>query len=97
MAVDGFDEATVARHVEMMEEAGLIEADILTLPEHSGAVRAKVLRITWDGYDFLDAARSDTVWNKVKGELHEKGISASFELLKAMLAKGAAAATGLLT
>lgn len=82
--VDGYDERTVARHMELMHEAGLIEANLYTT-EELGALRGYVNRITWAGYDFLDAARNDTVWTRTKALVAEKGGSVPFELLKEAL------------
>jgi hypothetical protein len=32
-----------------------------------------ITNLTWKGHDFLDAARSDTVWNATKGPLAKVG------------------------
>ena len=41
--------------------------------------------LSWKGHDFLDAARSDTVWNATKGRLAKAGawtFSLVLEVLK---------------
>ena len=38
--------------------------------------------LTWEGHDFLDAIRSDTVWNKTKTLLKEKTLGMSFNIIK---------------
>jgi len=62
-----------------MEEAGLIKAQLQ---------RNKVERLTWAGHDFLDAARSEEIWNQTKKVVAEKTSSISFELLKLALVEG---------
>jgi hypothetical protein len=41
--------------------------------------------LTWEGHEFLDAARDDTRWSKAKKLVQEKGGSLMFEALKAVL------------
>ena len=72
----------IAYHVMLLAEAGLIEAldasgmgDFQWIPQ----------RLTWEGHEFLDAARSETVWNRAKDLLKEKGGGTAFEVLKALL------------
>ncbi len=38
--------------------------------------------MTWEGHDFLDAIRNDTIWNRVKATVTEKGGGASVEVMK---------------
>lgn len=46
------------------------------------------LSLTWEGHKFLDFARNDTVWNKVKAEVAKHGpavgIAMLFETVKLM-------------
>ena len=41
-------------------------------------------RLTWEGHEFLDSIRSDTVWTKTKKRFTEKGIDMSFDLVKSV-------------
>jgi hypothetical protein len=92
--MDGFDRASVARHVEIMQEAGLVEAHVMRadgVPPYA----ACVFRLTWEGHDFLEATRNDTIWVKTKNFVMEKGGGASFEIIKAIALKYAANHFGL--
>ena len=43
------------------------------------------IAITWLGYEFLDASRSNKIWNEVKSKAIEKGVSLTFDgLLQAL-------------
>lgn len=93
LASDKWDEVTVARHLELMIEAGLVIGQV---EEYlGGGVDGFVSRLTWPGYDFLDAVRSDSVWQKTKESIGDKVGSASFEVLKAVAAGLAMKALGL--
>jgi hypothetical protein len=43
--------------------------------------RGILKRLTWDGHEFLDAMRDDTVWRKVKERVLKPGASWTFGLL----------------
>jgi DNA-binding transcriptional ArsR family regulator len=94
LAVDGYDQATVARHVELLLEAGLVDAHLIGgdgVPPQA----ARVFRLKWEGHDFLNAVRNDTVWAKTKQMVKDKGGSASFEIIKAIAIGFAKEAFGL--
>jgi len=50
-------------HVLLLHEAGLISA--IDASSHSG-IHWIPQRLTWEGHEFLDAARDETRWRKVK-------------------------------
>jgi hypothetical protein len=84
VAVDGYDDATIAYHLVLLEEAGLIHAAVadasdLAYPD------VFVHRLTWHGHEFLDAARSQTVWAKAKAIVREKGGDIPFAILRELL------------
>lgn len=84
--VKGYDDILVAKHIELLVEAGLLKAR-LTRTDTDGVVEAYVERLTWDGHEFLDAARNESVWNKAKVIIKEKVGTVSFEVLKTLLIK----------
>ena len=68
-------------HVELLLEAGLIHGQMSkTLGRHAQNFLAQ--RLTWEGHEFLDAIRSDTVWNKTKTSFVKGGLSMTFDLVK---------------
>ena len=76
----------VVYHVHIMEEAGLVESRIINA---AGLVPvdATVGPLTWDGNDFLDAVRSDSIWSKTKQRIASTVGSVSFDVLKAVAVK----------
>ena len=75
-----------------MAEAGLIEAlDASTMGDFDG----KATALTWQGHEFLDAVRNDTVWRKTIALIKEKGGSVPFEVVKALAVRFASAPFGL--
>jgi len=73
------DPLVVAYHIDLMEEAGLVEAAVARA-DGAGAIAARVNKMTWSGHEFLDAVSDDSIWTKAK----QKAGTASFEVLMAV-------------
>lgn len=75
-----YSQQEILYNLVLMKDAGLIDAYFIegndVLP-----VGFRDLRLTWAGHDFLDAARSDTIWKKAKDEFLKPGISWTFSIL----------------
>lgn len=68
-------------HVELLVESGLIHGQMSkTIGSHAHDFFAS--RLTWNGHEFLDAIRSDSVWNKTKTSFVKGGLSMTFDLIK---------------
>jgi Hypothetical protein (DUF2513) len=61
----GYEDIVVARHLELLMHAGLIEGGEnapINAPHHIFMVKD----MTWEGHDFLAAIQNDGVWGKIK-------------------------------
>ena len=70
--------------VEQMIDAGLIDGRV----SHEIGATARqsfIHRLTWEGHDFLDAARDETLWSKAKEKFLKPSASFTFEILKGWL------------
>ena len=77
----------IGLHVELMIEHGLIEGKTIrgsSGPAHT-ILAYPIARMTWKGHDFLDAARSDTIWKKAKEKCLEATGGLAIDILKAYL------------
>jgi len=88
--IDGVDTTVFSEHVVLMQEAGLVDA---TVTEYGDAgTEMAIRRLTWDGQEFADQIRSDTLWRKAKESVIKPSASFSFSLLrewlKAEISKG---------
>ena len=82
--IEGEPNVKVWHHVKIMDEVGLIEAERRT---PLGVEMWIPTDITWHGHDFLEAARNSNTWEKVKQIAMEKGVQATIELIREMLAQ----------
>jgi DNA-binding transcriptional ArsR family regulator len=86
LAYDGKTQQEIGYHLELLEDAGYIDADISKW--NSGAyARALILRMTMAGHDYLDSVRSPEVWNKTKTALEKVGGGAALDVVKDVASK----------
>jgi len=83
ITIDNYDFDTVQFHLKLLIEQNFIEGRINKYA--NGKIACFPLNLTWQGYDFLDAARDNSVWNKAKSTIAEKTTSVSFEVFKSVL------------
>lgn len=72
----------IAYQAELLEESGLIDAQIIKTT--TGTPDFFAHRLTWEGHELLDAIRNDTVWNRTKESFVSKGLSMTFDLVKSV-------------
>ncbi len=79
------DRRTVIEHVLLAQRSGLVEATFSwALGDDAAAV---VTRLTPAGHDFIEQARSPTIWSSAKEAAAKAGVGATVEVLKTILAE----------
>jgi len=82
--LEDWNPVVVSYHVRLMDEAGLIEAQDLTT---SGNFEWQPKRLTWNGYEFLEATRESSRWDRAKKLAAEKAGNLSFAALQEALSR----------
>ena len=90
-----FTEAHEVYNIALLEDAGLVEARVVK-GSMGKPISAFVIRLTWQGHDFLDAAKDDTIWAKARDRILKPGISFTFSILVEFLKQEAKQRLGLL-
>jgi len=81
-------------HIHLMGQAKLLDTiDVTTHGDKSPQALASA--ITWEGYDFLEAAKNDAIWKKATDTLSRNGMGVTLEILKALLVDLAKQAIGI--
>jgi hypothetical protein len=70
----------VSYHFYLLDQAGLIDADIKKTA--NTGIFGIARNLTWEGHELLDKMRSDTLWKKITTSLKDKGLELSFEAIK---------------
>jgi hypothetical protein len=93
-AVEGYSEEELGFHVYMMREGRLLRGTDVT---HLGSSSpcAVPVRITWDGYEFLEAARQPKLWEAAKKRILATGAGLTLDVLKTLLIRMAKDELGL--
>lgn len=71
----------ITYHVSLLIDAGLIDATInktMSLEAHDFLIRG----LTWEGHEFIDSIKNDSIWDKVKEAFKKQSISMTFETVK---------------
>ena len=77
--LSSYDPATVYAHIDLLMDAGLVKGRVLRVT--SGIAGIHITGLTWQGHDFLDASKDDSLWNKAKDKIIRPGVSITFDLL----------------
>lgn len=81
LEVEGYSMQQVAYHCKILHDAGLIS-------NYKGYFASNRLydfavgSLTWDGHEFLDKIRQDTIWNKTKDVITQKGLPMVLDVVK---------------
>ena len=79
-----YGDKQVAGHIAIMIDAGLIKGAVAN-GQTGKPIAAEIIRLTWAGHEFLDNARNDTIWKKVKKKISDKSMSVSFDIIASLL------------
>lgn len=88
--IEAYTTQEIDYHLSLLKDAGLVAES-----SHIHPGQTLPMRLTWQGHEFLDAARDDTNWQKAKNIVKEKGGSLTFDVIKALLIQIARQAVGL--
>ena len=84
LVIDGYSVDQIGHHVYLMMQAGLVEGAESTTHNDQSPV-AIPTALTWQGHEFLDACRNESIWNKAKEKLQSLGGNVPFDVMKAVL------------
>lgn len=82
LSASDYMRSELAYHVELMTQRGLIDGCVEYDGFHRTAMNISISSITWEGYDYLDAIRSDDVWHKAKAAVKKSVGEASLSVMK---------------
>jgi len=73
----------ITAHLELLLESGLVAGQ---LPKSAapGAHDFLAFRLTWQGHEFLDAVRSDIVWQRIRKTFANSGLAMTADRIKAV-------------
>lgn len=96
LELEGYSKKEVQYHFILMDQAGLLRCE----REVSSSTSDRIIRVypfslTWQGHEFIEAARNDSFWNKAKEMVKSKSGALSVDVVKALLIAMAKESVGL--
>jgi len=85
--LSNYTEEQIKYHTDLLIKAELVDGIPRTIQSGKTIIEAFISGLTWEGHEFLDDARNEAVWKRVKKAVAEKGETASFAVIKALLIK----------
>ena len=74
---------SVNHHLDLLISAGIVNGEMNWT--FGGPATPIVESLSWEGYDFLDAIRNESIWSKTKDFMKERDLQGiPIELLKAV-------------
>ena len=83
LRIDSYEKEQIAHHCKLIYEANLID-DYSEKYASNDLYLYSVGALTWEGHDFLDQIRQDTIWNKIKNVITRKGLPVSIDIIKSI-------------
>lgn len=81
LKITGYSDEEVAYHCKLLFENELI-SDYKDIYADNRLYSFGVGSLTWEGHDFIDKIREDTVWNRTKEVIKEKMLPTTIDVIK---------------
>jgi hypothetical protein len=79
--IEGYEDETILYHLVLMYQAGLLACEPIRSSTSDRIIKVIPFDLTWDGHEFLDKIRSETVWRRILGTIKGKGGSLAFAVI----------------
>jgi len=79
--IDGYDKSTIKYHLVLLHDAGLLRCEPIKSSTSDRVIYVIPFDLTWDGHEFLDKVRNETVWRKILEVIASKGGSVAFSVV----------------
>lgn len=84
LEIEGYESDEILFHIDLLIEAGYVKGNI-SQDAGNEIIGAFIERLSWEGYEFLELTRNNTIWEKSKKILKEKSVGVPFAILTELL------------
>lgn len=88
--IDGYQQDVIGEHVRLLVEGSFVDAKLFerkNMMSETIVDEYSISRLLNEGHDFLEIAQNDTVWEKAKKIIQDKGGDVSLSVFKGVLTK----------
>lgn len=90
--IAGYEKETIAYHCKIMHEAGMVSG-YSPFYADGKLYSFRVSGLTWEGNDYLDKVRDDSMWKKTKDIIKKQGLPLIIDTIKSITSAIITAAT----
>jgi Hypothetical protein (DUF2513) len=83
--IEGHRPMSIKYHLILLYEAGFIAGEPTVSTSSKRVIRVLPMRLTWEGHEFLAAARNDTIWRRTRAKISSVGGEVPSTVLKELL------------
>ena len=85
LKVEGYSMKKIAYHCKLLYDAKLI-SDYKPMYGDDHLLSFGVGAITWEGHEYLDKIRQDTIWKEIKNKIQENSLPTTIEVVSKVAA-----------
>lgn len=86
-AIAGYDERVIKHHLVLMFDAGLLRCEPVRSSTSDRVIYVIPFELTWDGHEFLDKIRDESIWRKIVEHIRASGGSLAFSVINSVATK----------
>ena len=79
--IDGYDKSTIKYHLVLLHDAGLLRCEPVQSSTSERIIYVIPFDLTWEGHEFLDKVKNETVWRKIRKVIAARGGSLAFNVV----------------
>ncbi len=89
LSIDGYSEEAIKYHAELLIDADLLQGYVSQDMSNTTEIpdEVDIQKITWEGHNFIDAVRKETIWQTIKTEFKDASVETVIKVSK-QLAEG---------
>ena len=84
LKIEGYTSEQINYHSYLIIQGGLAEG-ITTTNSQSSSPTAIIRNLTWEGHEFAEVARNDSIWHRVSKIIKDKGEGMAFPIITQLL------------
>jgi len=84
---EGYDDLNIKYHLVLLYDAGFLRCEPEKSTTSDRVIQVIPFDLTWDGHEFLDKIKNETIWKKVKDTIVQKGLSTSLSVINQLATK----------
>ena len=85
--IDGYDQRTIKYHLILLHDADLLQCEPVRSTTSDRVIYVIPFDLTWNGHEFLDNVRNETVWKRIREVILSKGGSLAFSVINQLASR----------